>query len=603
MEGTQVFSCKSGNNMKNLFAKKDDAMFLKVENDKISGKGYVCNTEGKNGYIDEFSVEISKITAVMVSTYLGETALAINTRLDNLYGSKKVQLVFPQLKNMDLAEKLLNKLRGNSGEAEAPAAPTPATAANPGIISPAPIRTSGATLTSGPIGTGSALMNNVAAQKSEKPVANPYGVIQTGSPVKTPPPTGLGSALMGSGRPLSPVAPKPLNSSPVSAAPAPSAPVMPAAPSTPVSPVAPAAPAAPQRPKGPAPVPTPVPVQISAPQSSSASEEDQRKEDEFNERIEKLTVLKDCGILGEKEFNAKKFELVSEFCDLTDFNEKIQKLVVLKDCGLLSETEFEGNRTDIIKECCDTETDDPAVYRKNIQKLVYLEMGGIISSEEYAKNKKIMVDDVKFTLDDEPAIFVRKLKRLPVLKLSSMMTDEEYKECMDDMFAMIELSEDDSHKTLVSKMLKWPILAQERVITIEELQEKQIPWLQGVTEMPLNTPEDVQKLSDRLLALKEGGWISEEDFALQKGDMVRRIDEIKDYTNRINMYVAMPEMGLATEEEYEATKEKCIAEIFAPYSGMSEFKERVNNLLILQKAGMLTEEDFISYKTKLMADL
>ena len=62
-------------------------------------------------------------------------------------------------------------------------------------------------------------------------------------------------------------------------------------------------------------------------------------------------------------------------------------------------------------------------------------------------------------------------------------------------------------------------------------------------------------------------------------------------------------MGLATEEEYEATKDKCIAEIFSPYSGMNEFKERVNNLLILKEAGMLSEEDFVSYKTKLMADL
>lgn len=33
--------------MKNLFVKNNDAMFLKVENNRISGKGYVCNTEGK----------------------------------------------------------------------------------------------------------------------------------------------------------------------------------------------------------------------------------------------------------------------------------------------------------------------------------------------------------------------------------------------------------------------------------------------------------------------------------------------------------------------------------------------------------------------------
>lgn len=96
MEGTQIFSCKSGNNMKNLFVKNNDAMFLKVENNRISGKGYVCNTEGKNGYIDEFEVAIEKISGVGETTYLGEPALAINTRLDNLYGSKKYSWYFPR---------------------------------------------------------------------------------------------------------------------------------------------------------------------------------------------------------------------------------------------------------------------------------------------------------------------------------------------------------------------------------------------------------------------------------------------------------------------------------------------------------------------------
>ena len=112
MEGAQVFTCKSGGNLRSILSRNNDAaMFLKVENNKISGKGYICNTEGKNGYSDEFEVGIGKISSIFETEYSGEPALAINTSLDNLYGSKKVQLVFPQLKDMDLAAKLLKKSR------------------------------------------------------------------------------------------------------------------------------------------------------------------------------------------------------------------------------------------------------------------------------------------------------------------------------------------------------------------------------------------------------------------------------------------------------------------------------------------------------------
>ena len=116
MEGAQVFTCKTANNLRSILSRNNDAtMFLKVENSKISGKGYICNTDGKNGYSDEFEVGIGKISSIFETEYSGEPALAINTSLDNLYGSKKVQLVFPQLKDMDLAAKLLKKLRADGG--------------------------------------------------------------------------------------------------------------------------------------------------------------------------------------------------------------------------------------------------------------------------------------------------------------------------------------------------------------------------------------------------------------------------------------------------------------------------------------------------------
>ncbi len=560
MEGTQIFSCKSGNNMKNLFVKNNDAMFLKVENNKISGKGYVCNTEGKNGYIDEFEVAIDKISGVGETTYLGEPALAVNTRLDNLYGSKKVQLVFPQMKNIDLALKLLRKLREENGAVdEAPkAAPAPAAAA------PAP---------------GSAMMGG-----------NGQGYTPTTSytPGQQAPnafqqQVASGSALMpkvGATPGVSATA----GASAISAATVGASTIAAATPaSTPVT-------------------PTPKPVQP-APIEESEDEESRRNEDEFNERMEKLQVLKDCGILGEKEYNAKKFELVSQFCDLTDFNEKIQKLVVLKDCGLLSEKEFDANRTDIIKECCDTDANDTKTYRKNIQKLVYLQIGGIITDEEYEKNKQIMVDDVSFKLTDSPELFMRKLKRLPVLRDCQMITDKEYREKVESLYKLIEIDSADPNEVMVSKMNKWPILVQARYITEADLQEKQMPLLESCMKMPMNSPADIKAVIERLVTLKDGNWLSETDFEAKKRELSARIDAVPDYETRIKIYVALPTMGFVTADEYEAQKQRCIDEIFSTYSGMDEFKKRVNNLLTLHKAGMLTEEEFISYKTKLMSDL
>ena len=97
--------------------------------------------------------------------------------------------------------------------------------------------------------------------------------------------------------------------------------------------------------------------------------------------------------LGEKEYISKRLELVSEFCDLKDFNDKIQKLIALKDCGLLSDKEFEANRIDVIKECCDLDVSDINEYRKNVQKLSFLQIGEVITEEEYEKIMEYAEDE------------------------------------------------------------------------------------------------------------------------------------------------------------------------------------------------------------------
>lgn len=571
MEGAQVFTCKTANNLRSILSRNNDAtMFLKVENSKISGKGYICNTDGKNGYSDEFEVGIGKISSIFETEYSGEPALAINTSLDNLYGSKKVQLVFPQLKDMDLAAKLLKKLRADGGFTD-----DKASTAAYGTKIPEPAQVKKEEPAPEPAAPAA---KSVAELRSATTAKNAQA--KTAAPEPAPAPAKA---------PAKPAAEKPVLAEIE----------MPALDETKEEEITPMSTpsAVMDSPLGGAaelePVSEPEPVKKTGKMTA----------EEYNERLDKLNVLRDCGVLAEKEYYTKKFEIVCEYNDLTDFNEKIQKLIVLVDCGLLSEKEFEGNCMDIIKECCNTEVDDPAEYRKNIQKLVCMEAGGILSPEEYLKYKQVMLDDVVFTLADTPEVFIRKLKKLPVLVDCQMITAKEHTDMMNDLYSMIDVAPDKPLAKMVDRLNKWPLLAQEHIISEAELHKKQAPVIEACMQKALVSPEDVNQVGENLVALKDGNWLTEQEFAEKKKELLAKIDTIPDYINRVTIYVALPKMGLETQQEYEAQKKKCIDDIFSPYKGMDEFKQRVTNLLDLQKAGMLTEDEFVAHKAKLMSSL
>lgn len=579
MEGAQVFTCKTGNGLRGILSRNNDsAMFLKVENSKISGKGFICNTDGKNGYSDEFEVGIGKISSIFETEYSGEPALAINTSLDNLYGSKKVQLVFPQLKDMDLAAKLLKKLRqdggfvdeapkvaayasqvgtlaqGNQKEEEAPASAIPTAEAK----SVAELRNTS--------NVGLAKAEAAAKAKAEQEAAAKAEADATSKAMAEAVEKAMAAEVA-----------KKAAAEAAAKAEADKAAAAKAA----------AEKAAAEK----------------AEAEKAAAKGGKMSLEEYNERIDKLNVLKDCGVLGEKEYYTKKFEIVCEYNDLTDFNEKIQKLIVLVDCGLLSEKEFEGNCNDIIKECINTEVSNPLEYRKNIQKLVCMEAGGILTSDEYNKYKNVMLNDVVFTLADTPEVFIRKLKRLPILVDCQMLSTAEHNQIMNDLYSMIDVAANRPLTGMVERMNKWPLLAQEHIISEAELRKKQNPVIEACMAKNITGPEDVKAIGEDLMALKDGQWLTEAEFESKKKGLLSKVDGIADFVTRISVYVALPKMGLETQQEYEAQKKKCIDDIFAPYSGMDEFKKRVTSLMDLQKAGMLTQQEFDSHKTKLMSSL
>ena len=114
MAGAQVFTCNYSGSIKNKLLKGGEKLFLKIEDTKISGKGYICNEEGRNGYIDNFEYPISDVREVFKGEYQGNQALIMNTRITSLYGTKKAQTIFPSIKDIDTVIEILGSIKESS---------------------------------------------------------------------------------------------------------------------------------------------------------------------------------------------------------------------------------------------------------------------------------------------------------------------------------------------------------------------------------------------------------------------------------------------------------------------------------------------------------
>ncbi|MBE5884217.1 MAG: hypothetical protein E7291_07345 [Lachnospiraceae bacterium] len=498
MEETQVFRCSTNSTVKNIFSKNAiDTLFLQIESDKVSGKGYICNQDGRNEYIDDFSFGLAEVKNVFLADFMEMPALAFDARLTSLYGAKNVRVFLPQLKSMESAVSAINRAKNGKNKASESV--------------------------------------QVQSQASTRPVKS------TAQP-----------------------APKDVQKSSVAAE---------------------------------------KELSKKSDVNSISLDDDDLSAGEFQKKMDKLTILKECGLLGDKEFVAKKIELVGEYCDLTDFNEKIQKLIVLKECGLLSETEFEANRMDIIKECCSTDIADLKEYRKNVQKMSFLEMGGVITPEEFERSKKILVDDIEFKLSDTNEEFSRKLKRLPILKEGQLISQKEYKQKIDAMYAMISVDASDKLDSLSEKLGKWCVLRDERYISNSELKEKQTELISKCLDVTWKKMDELRNIVRKMKVFRECDWLTDKNYGSRKEAVIDRIENNDDSTIKLKFYEMLCDEEFITEDEYRKKKQQSIDEIFKPYSSMAEFKERVNSLMEFEKNGVITEKEFIDYKAKLMNDL
>lgn len=533
MEGSREFSCYQSTS---LFGRRKDVetLYLKIDNGTLSGRAYVCNDEGKNGYVDDFSFKISEVSTAMIGKYNGTPAFIFNAKITNMYGGKKAQIALPQMRDAEAALDMIMNMKGE------------------GASAPASEKTVASSMAQVP---PSAKANTPVAEPEEKPRVQSVAELRNnGSANKHSESIAAASTPAPAAQPEHRVIDEPFVAKPY-VAPEPAAP---------------------------------------------AEDPNKLSTDEFHKRMEKLTVLKDCGLLGEKEFKAKKIELVSEFCDLSEFNEKIQKMIILKDCGVLSEKEFEANRNDIIKECCNLETTDLNEYRQNIQKLSFLEMGDVITAEEFATHTANLIADVDFKIDDTKEAFQIKLRKLPILRDNQVITDADYKKKVTNLFKMIEIKPDEDLSAWAAKLAKWPVLAEERYISQADLRNKQKELVSTCLDTEWDTMEELAAYIDRMIALRDGEWLSMTEFHAKKTELLRKVDSIPTYSAMLQARILLPKVGLITDADYENWKQKIIADIFAPCSDMSQFKGKANNLMELQQAGVITEKEFTEYKMKLM---
>ena len=103
----QRFECNWGKSLKSMLsAKKDEKLHVQISGNRIKGKGYISNEEGKNEYLSPFDYGAEEIRDVVKGEFQGSDALIIVTKLQTLYGAKKTQTILPGLKDMDKAMEL-----------------------------------------------------------------------------------------------------------------------------------------------------------------------------------------------------------------------------------------------------------------------------------------------------------------------------------------------------------------------------------------------------------------------------------------------------------------------------------------------------------------
>ena len=112
----------------------------------------------------------------------------------------------------------------------------------------------------------------------------------------------------------------------------------------------------------------------------------------------------------------------------------------------------------------------------------------------------------------------------------------------------------------------------------------QLCYIDAFTNAPWNDVPSFTVVVERLMALKDCEWLSELDFHSKKVELLRKVANVEDYVTKVQLYLALPQIGLISQGDFEVKKQEFVDEIFAPGNGSTEeFQTKVKKLMDLDQ--------------------
>ena len=554
----EVYQCNWGSSLKSfLSAKSQEKLFLQIDDTKpdgvkVSGKGYICNEDGKNEYVSQYDYPAKDIRDVKKGEFQGADALILITKLQTLYGAKKTQTILPGLKDMN---KAIDRLMEVSKAAGGMSNDAQAAAAKPASGTPAPAP-------------------KPAAGGAHAPAPKPAATAKPAAPAPAPAP-----------------APRPAAAAPAPA-PAP-APAQAAA-----DPAAAAAPAVP-----PVPAYTPSRTAAAAALNSAAARgtiQAKQKPEDYAAKRQKLEILHESGMIDEAEYKDKTLKLICEERGMADYYSKISRVISAHEAGVTSDAEYETDRNKLVGEAFDPNVRDLAVFKENAAKLPIIQISGIVSPAEFESGKRTLLDSVTYDPMDSNETFQLKLQKLPILIDAEMLEKSEYDSDIAELKSILDPSISDELEILEMKLSRWPAMVAAGAASTEEYKQKQSTFISQVMGLPADSEAALQAKIERVVMLRDKTWLSDMDFHGKKLEILKSIIEIGDVVQRMKLLMVARDCKLSTDEEFETKKQEVIRDIFAPYKDMDEFKVKANMLKHISEAGIISQEEYDNYKEKLM---
>lgn len=630
--GTSMRRLMGNQKVKDLKLEIDDSDSDRI---LINGKAFVQQQGSSSESCETFEFASTDVRDVRREEYQGSEALVIEATVETMYGKKTSKIILPNIKNSNEAYDTLmtfkqkNDLakanrqgRGTSNGARPisngsrPVPPSAATLANsngvrpaPEPVAPTPVAVPVPSPAPAPVPVApsnenvynpgsrsvqpspSVAMNEAlrgdAAYESDpaivkKPLhgsaeeaalnqADPSPVITPGS-AKIPtvnatpaPAAGTGSAILSHNAPTAAPAPAPAGSAILSHN----------------------APAA-----APAPAPAPAPAAPEKPAIDTAS---------FEDKLKKIEVMHDMGVMSDDDYKSKKLELICKEKGLDKFYEKIQKVIISKGSGLLTDEDYNKQVRNIVDPCFDAGIADLDDFKENLKMIPVIKMSGLISESECDKLTDSLIDGTGYDDSDNNEKFILNLKKQGLLKDAEIISETDYNNEINRLKLALNPKSTDDRDALKAKLGRWPAMVEAGVITSDDFEAKRTRLISDLDAIDAGNADTLKSKIKKLMLLKECEWLSESELTGKKAEIVASISANSDEVNRMALHRVAVDGGLETQAEYDAAKAEIVADITSPVNGdMDLFKKKIELLTKIHDAAIITDGEFADFKSKLL---